>query len=187
MRNGKGFLIAGESMAGKSTLAVALAREGVALLSDDWTYIRSRATGLLACGMLAPVKLLPDASSHFPELHALTPQRTANGEVAYELRAPEMLRITAASQCVPECLFFLERTHAEPAQVLPVSPSYVAQYIENSVERLPPELTAVTATRHSLIAQLSKLPSWRFRYSGTPQLGARSLLRFIEQLQEVSQ
>src|SRR5258708_3882562 len=66
--DGKALLIAGVSGAGKSTLSVALARSGFSLVSDDWTYISQEADGLTAHGINAPVKLLPDAIQHFPEL-----------------------------------------------------------------------------------------------------------------------
>ena len=73
-------------MAGKSTLSVALAQAGFALLSDDWTYIRACARTPMACGLAVPIKLLPDALSHFPELRALTPVQTSNGEFAYKVK-----------------------------------------------------------------------------------------------------
>src|SRR5512133_2157464 len=40
---GHGMLLAGLSGAGKSTLTIALAKEGFALVSDDWTYARREA------------------------------------------------------------------------------------------------------------------------------------------------
>ena len=60
--------LCGPPGAGKSTLSVALARCGLSLVSDDWTYISEEADGLIAQGINAPVKLLPDAVQYFPEL-----------------------------------------------------------------------------------------------------------------------
>ncbi len=186
VRNGRGYLIAGDSMAGKSTLALALAQNGFQLLSDDWTFIRADRQGLLAVGMHAPIKLLPDAVEHFPELSLYQPEPTANGEVAYELEAASLEGVSPASLCTPECVFFLERSSAGPAQCTPASASSVRRYIENSVERLPKELRAAAATRRALIAQVGRLPGWHFRYGGSPNEGALFLSRFVEQLHEVS-
>jgi hypothetical protein len=61
----------------------------------------------------------------------------------------------------------------------------VQSYVNNSVEHLPPELSTITDIRKELIDALAALPSWHFRYSGTPQNGARSLVRFLEERCEV--
>jgi hypothetical protein len=60
------------------------------------------------------------------------------------------------------------------------SDSFVQHYINNSVERLPRELRAAAASRQRLVDAVAKLPAWRYRYSGSPQSGARGLVRFFE-------
>jgi hypothetical protein len=172
--NGRGILIAGESMAGKSTLCVALAKNGFQLLSDDWTYVRTKGDVSECCGLQVPVKLLPDAVLHYPELTAYIPARTANGEIAYELPG-NALGVQYASTCIPEALIFLERSASGAPSFIPAEQHYVEQYISNSVERLPFELSHAEEARRSAILLMSGLPAWTFSYSGSPQAGARAL------------
>ena len=178
VKGGRGVLVAGESMAGKSTLCVALAKNGYELLSDDWTYVRPSGAGFLCCGLQVPVKLLPDAIGHYPELARHAPARTANGEIAYEVSGSS-LGVRYATACLPEAVIFLERTASETTSFRPASRSFVEQYLANSVERLPPELQEAEKTRRSAIVKLGELPAWTFRYSGSPQQGARSLVEFL--------
>jgi hypothetical protein len=185
VREGRGIFIAGESMAGKSTLAVALAKEGFALLSDDWTYVRFQDRQLVAHGLNAPIKLLPDAVAHFPELQAATAFHTANGEIAYELLADELLHLRVVSSCVPQLALFLERNSESKNELVPASSSFVREYINNSVDRLPRELWDSAQRRDRMIECLGNLPSWRLRYSGSPQAGARLVAHFLEQQKEV--
>ena len=184
VKDGRGLLIAGRSTAGKSTLSVALAKAGFALLSDDWTYIRFRTTGLVACGLQVPVKLLPDSARHFPELQSIAPGRTINGEIAFEIPAKKLSGVSTVSDCRPEAIVFLERSEEGPTVLIPTTRSYVHEYVNNSVERLPKELTAAALTRRQLVAALTDLPAWIYRYSGPPQRGATRLAHFVEQLQE---
>lgn len=185
VKNGRGVLIAGESMSGKSTLAVALAKEGFALLSDDWTYIRTLDGQATAHGLNVPIKLLPDAIAYFPELSSTAPLQTTNGEVAYEIAASEILRLRAAFTCVPEALVFLERVPHGEARLLPASNSFVREYINNSVDRLPAELSDSSQQRERMIDVLCGLPSCIFRYSGAPGEGARSLTKLLKLQKEV--
>jgi hypothetical protein len=186
VESGHGILVAGASTAGKSTLSIALAKEGLALLSDDWTYIRSHEQSLLAFGLRAPVKLLPDAVRHFPELRPLTPSRTTNGEIAFEVAANEMFHVPMASRCRPAAFVFLERMPDGTPTMVRASRSFVQEYVSNSVERLPKELTEATAARQRVIDGLVELPCWIYRYSGTPQAGAAYLARFIAEQYEVT-
>ncbi len=178
-KQGRGIFIAGESMAGKSTLAVALAKEHFALLSDDWTYVRWQDGRFTAHGLKAPIKLLPDAVANFPELRALSTCRTSNGEIAYEISAREFPQMRVISTCTPELFLFLERTPVGGDAMIPASSSFVREYINNSVDRLPGELWDSVRRRERMIERLSELPSWRFRYSGSPQAGARFIKQFL--------
>ena len=180
MKDGRGILIAAESTAGKSTLSVALAQTGLALLSDDWTYIRTRARSLTASGLQVPVKLLPDAARHFPELRSFAPVPTSNGEVAFEVHAREVFGVSIASRCVPRAFVFLERIAEGWPELVPASHTFVEEYIQNSVERLPKELAEAIVIRQRTIDSLSTLPCWVYRYSGAPQTGAKFLTQFFE-------
>lgn len=109
-RNGKGLLIAGASGAGKSTLSVALAQRNFTHISDDWTYISRAAGNLVAHGINAPVKLMPDAVRHFPELCVRTPKMWFNGELAFEIEHEAICPPDRELTARPHWLIFLERS-----------------------------------------------------------------------------
>ncbi|MHB0875047.1 MAG: HPr kinase/phosphorylase [Anaerolineae bacterium] len=77
---GTAVLLAGRSLAGKSTLTYACLRQGMRLLADDVVYV-SRRGGLRLWGQPSAVHLLPDAANIFPELADTTPRVQANGKV----------------------------------------------------------------------------------------------------------
>jgi hypothetical protein len=179
-RNGHGLLLAGLSGAGKSTLSVALARCGFSLISDDWTYISLEADELIAHGLSAPVKLLPDAVRHFPELQGRTPKQWFNGELAFELDPEEICQAPAKSDSRPRWLMFLERRATSGCDFAPHSAADTRQFFENSAERLPHELPEASATRSAMIRAVANCESWRVRSGESPQATAEAISRFCE-------
>jgi hypothetical protein len=184
--NGRGLLLAGNSGAGKSTLTVALARCGFSLISDDWTYI-SRDTDaaansctLTAHGLQAPVKLLPDAVRHFPELIAHTPKMWFNGELAFELAPEEICGAPAQSTARPRWLFLLERSAQSGCDFSRLTASDARLFFEASAERLPTQLPDASAARSATIAAVASCPAWRVRSGESPQATAESIRCFCE-------
>jgi hypothetical protein len=177
--DGDGLLIAGVSGAGKSTLSVALSEDGFNYVSDDWTYISRRYSGIVAHGTSAPVKLLPDAGNHFRSLQGHSLQRSMNGELAYEVDIAKVFGARVERACEPRWLVFLERMQEAGAQFTPMSSAEARRYIDSSVERLPPQLHEAVAMREQTIERVSKLPCWHFRYGGTPQFAAKELQEFV--------
>jgi hypothetical protein len=177
--DGEGLLIAGASGAGKSTLSVALSEDGFNYVSDDWTYISRRRDGIVAHGTSAPVKLLPDAVKHFRTLERYGLRRSMNGELAYEVDIAEAFCAQVERTCEPRWLIFLERTQAAGSDFIPMSSAEARKYINSSIERLPPQLHEAVAMRAQTIEHVAALPSWRFRYGGTPQFAAKELRKFV--------
>ncbi len=182
---GNGILIAGASGAGKSTLAVALAQAGLNYVSDDWTYIGNDRHGLVAHGVGASAKLLPDAIQHFPELDRFQLSMALNGELAYLLSASEAFPSRSVPSCVPRWFVFLERTTESECEISSIPAEQTRWYVESSVEPLPNELGAAALSRQKLIARVACLPSWRLRYGGTPQFAAQELSRFVLHMERV--
>jgi hypothetical protein len=176
---GDGLLIAGISGAGKSTLSVALSQGGFNYVSDDWTYLSQHGGKLVAHGTSAPVKLLPDAVKHFHTLKKCNLQTSMNGELAYEVDIAETFGARTEQGCEPRWLVFLERTSRPGGDFSPMSRAAARAYLNSSVERLPIQLSEAEATRRQVIEKVSKLPSWRFSYGGTPQFGTEQLREFI--------
>lgn len=175
----RGILLAGASGAGKSTLAVALAKNGMSIISDDWTYVRKTDRGLTCHGLGVPVKLLADAALHFRELQRLKPEVSLNGELAFEVDPASTLGLQTTKECKPKEIVFLERASG-PARLVPLTRSTVFKFFLENAERLPAQLEHLEEARLAVIARLSELPASTFRYSGTPQFGAESMMRLME-------
>src|SRR6185437_2943231 len=116
-----GVMLPGASGAGKSTMCAALARCGVAVVSDGWTYVTNTADGLRAHGISPRVKLLPDAVRHFPQLQLLAPAKTSNGEIAFDVDATSTFGARLRRQSVPRWLLFLQRTERSECEFAPFS------------------------------------------------------------------
>jgi hypothetical protein len=176
---GDGLLIAGLSGAGKSTLSVALSQNGFSYVSDDWTYMSRHHNSLMAFGTSAPVKLLPDAASHFPNLTRYDLQKSMNGELAYEVDIVEAFNARVEKACEPRWLMFLERLPHSEVEFVPIESSIARNYLNSSVETLPIELSEASAMRSLTLEVVSKLPCWLLRYGGTPQVAAEHLSVFV--------
>jgi len=177
--DGDGLLIAGASGAGKSTLSVALAEEGFNYVSDDWTYLSQRRDRIVAHGTSAPTKLLPDAVKYFKNLQGHTLQTSMNGELVYEIDIAETFGAQVERECEPQWLIFLERMQRTGTEFTPMSPAQARSYVNRSVEMLPPQLFEAVSMQEETIASVSLLPSWLFRYGGTPQFAAKELRKFV--------
>ena len=183
----EGLLAAGVSGAGKSTLTAALAQSGFDYVSDDWTYFSVKCGRLVARGMAARMKLLPDAVSHFPILSQHSVRTSMNGELAYEVPA-ESFGSRVRRFCEPRWGIFLQRAaDLSGSEFTRASQRQARQYLESSVERLPSQLGDTARDRAAIIDRIAALPWWRFRYSGSPQFAAGELRSFVaRQKQEVA-
>jgi hypothetical protein len=177
--DGRGLLIAGASGTGKSTLSLALAKNGADFISDDWTYIAYDDGELCAHGMSAPVKLLPDAAEYFPELRQHHLQISLNGELAYELPPGDSLKLRVEGQCNPDCLVFYERAPTGEPDLVRLSGEQARRYIRASVEPLPLQLSRIAEQRERIASRIAELPCWQFRHSGSPHLAAQTLHAFF--------
>jgi HPr Serine kinase C-terminal domain len=178
-RNGRGFLVAGVSGAGKSTLAAALAQRGFAFISDDWTYVSREQSTLVAHGLSAPIKLLPDAVRFFPELGQFSPRRALNGELAYEIDPTHSIGFTVKDIANPLSIFFLERASTLGCHIVPCQSQYVRDFFEKNAERLPDDFTEAKTIRSSIIRSLSAFPSWILRTGESPRKTAEAVDQFL--------
>ena len=181
-RDGSGLLVAGNSGAGKSTLTAALAKRGFAVVSDDWTYIRCQADKLLAHGMFAPVKLLPDTIRYFPELRHAEAKKTMNGEIAHEVDPTKMFRSKVKAQSDPKWILILERTRVAGCSFVPCRPETLTQFFEKNAEKLPQELPEALRMRSGIIRQLSACDCWVLRTGEDPMQTAAAIDTFLSEM-----
>lgn len=178
VRDGSGLLLSGGSGAGKSTLALALARNGFEFLSDDWTYFSGVGAQLRAWGLASTVKLLPDATRHFPELQNTEPALSPNGELAYELDPEPVFGVAHALTCVPSLLVFLERRDAPGHSITRMMPPEAMARLETDLEYLPVELSAVRDAQSRTIREVAERESWLLCYGESPSEIAQVLAPF---------
>ena len=177
-RNGSGLLLAGGDGAGKSTTSLAMAQSGFSLLSDDWTYFSSPNRQLLAWGLATPVKLLPDAVEHFPELRGSEASMSLNGEWAYQVDAEQVFGIQRLLCCEPHWLVFLERQSKPGCSLDEMSPQEAAARLEFDLEDLPPDLSQVREAQRKTILALVERKCWRLCHGESPNEIAQVLARF---------
>ena len=178
-RDGRGFLLAGDSGSGKSTLSLALALRGFSFLADDWTYLSRRDERLLAWGLATPLKLLPEAIGHFPELASLRPDISLNGELAYEVHPEKNFGVRRSPCAEPHCVVFLERDGDSEMSLTELPPAEASARLEQSVESLPLSLSASRDDLIRTVRILVQRPCWQLRYSERPEEIAQALSEFF--------
>ena len=116
VRNGSGVMLAGDSFAGKSTLAYACARAGWTYVSDDGALLGSRRDDRYVIGDPHSIRFRPDAPQLFPELADRLVTIRPNGKVAIELLTRD-LALNTAPGCDVDHIVYLNRDHAVPARL----------------------------------------------------------------------
>lgn len=107
-RSGCGLMLAGDSFAGKSTLAYACARMGWTYVSDDAAYFVRDREDRYAAGESHSIRFRPDAPTLFPELAPHLPSVRPNGKIAIEIRTRD-LDLSTASGCHVHHVVYLNR------------------------------------------------------------------------------
>ena len=130
--NGHGFLLCGDSGAGKSSIAYAAAQAGWSYLSDDATYVANCAGNLLAFGNSHQMRFRPETLTLFPELSAkkITPRFA--GKPSVEVPTADMREVSIVDEVKLDYTIFLKRGSSLPAQLLPVRPEVIRDYVAST-------------------------------------------------------
>ena len=180
-KSGTALMIVGPSGCGKSTLAVALTKRGFSLVADDWTYLTRDSGHLRAHGLRAPVKLLPTAADFFHELRCFEPAKSLNGEMAYEVDAPEIFNAELRFVSEPSRLLFLQRVEESRCDFAPFPRDQAKHFFELSNERLPDEFVSAAAKRSQIIDELTQLDCWLIRTGLPPDATAQAVRQFCDE------
>lgn len=183
--DGQGLMIPAASTAGKSTLCAALSQRGFAVVSDGWAYITNGGNGVRAHGISPRIKLLPNATSQFPELHGRVPSKTSNGEIAFDVDPVETFGARVCRQTTPKWLLFIERTQTRQCDFQPLDPAAARRFFEEGAERLPECLAGFGGRRSEIFAALAARPSWLLRYGCEPRRAAEEIRRFCEEARPI--
>ncbi len=124
--DGRGVLLAGPSGSGKSTLSLALARAGMAFLSDDLVLLAAdaRSDGVRALGFADAVGLTPHAAERFAELRAALDLPPADGFPKRLRRIEELFggAARAPRACTPHALVFPHVAPDRPSRLEALDP-----------------------------------------------------------------
>lgn len=169
-RHGKGVMLAGDSFAGKSTLAYACARTGWTYVSDDAAYIVRERADCYAVGDSHSIRFRHDAPELFPELAGRLATVRPNGKIAIEVRTCE-LKLNTAPGCHIGHVVYLNRVQRSvPATLRSISEDQVledwAKYNVFGTEQVREE-------RRRCHERLLDAPLWEMRYSDLDDAVAR--------------
>lgn len=161
--NGRGVLLAGESGAGKSSLAYACARHGWTYISDDCSYLMRRAR---TCGVLGDprrFRFRATAGAIFPEFQGMPESPHAHGKPTIEVRADSLPAIRTAVRSRVDAVVFLNRrgTRNGAADLIPLAGEEAAERL--SYSPWPPDLPTEPGKR-AAIKCLTAAGAYELRY-----------------------
>jgi len=117
--NGKGLLIAGESGAGKTTLALALVRAGFAFLADDTVFL-STSNGLRALAFPDEIDVTPQTAAFFPELRRLEQEPIPMGREKRPICAGKVCQMVPCWECKPAIMVFPRPARSSESTLAPM-------------------------------------------------------------------
>jgi hypothetical protein len=161
-RRGHGILIAGESGAGKSSLAYASACRGWTYVSDDASSLVLRRQGRTVVGNPRTFRFRPTATSLFPELKGRLQARNGKPTIEVETRTLPHIKI-AYEYTVDHIVFLNRRTHEiNVPRLAPVSgKGCLNRLFQNP---WPAELP-INQQREAAIERLLDAPAYELIYS----------------------
>jgi hypothetical protein len=125
--NGQAILLAGNSLAGKSSLAYACARRGWTYISDDSSPLLRRCSSeRIVLGSPHSLRLRPDAPRLFPELTPHPTKLRGNGKTVLEIPTRLLPIETALTARVTR--FILLDRRPGPARLVRADPSRVRDH-----------------------------------------------------------
>lgn len=182
VRDGQGLILAGAAGAGKSTLAVTLALNNFAFLSDEWTYFSRSGSEVQAWGLPTPVKLLPDAIKYFPQLAESQMAPSLNGEVAYEVDPVAVFGVDRSLLCEPKWLVFVERTEGARSIFRPIRSEDAFRRFAEELEELPADISNMRKQQLETIRALVNRECWVLQHWLQPALLGKKLSEFCAEL-----
>lgn len=160
-RDGRGILLAGDSCAGKSTLAWACARAGWTYVGDDASWFPMNASTCEILGRPHLVRFRHDAPELFPEIGGYLSRVRPNGKLSIEVPTSAFPEIQTASRCPVEAVVFLDRASNVSAGMERMDPAAAVE------ELLGPRTMhrEETFARHrSVVQRAMRAPAYRMRY-----------------------
>jgi len=166
--NGRGLLLAGDSGAGKSSLAYACGRRGWTYVSDDASAFVRNAGKPLIIGHPQKFRFREPVGELFPEFRGLKSSIRAYGKPTIEVRTRSLQDFRTADQGVVDAIVFLNRGayQSGPPVLLPVAADDLWKRLSFSVWAVQmPEYEE----RLAGVRELMKVPAYEMRYQDLGQ------------------
>jgi len=136
-RDDRGFLLCGDSGAGKTSLSYACALKGWTYLTDDSCCLARGDRDRTVIGNPYQIRFRASAVDLFPELRVQCPKLRVNGEkvgeMAFELATAKLPRITITTKSFVDYIIFLNRGHAGRASLVPFAKVTALRWFEQVI------------------------------------------------------
>ena len=157
---GKGLLIAGESGAGKTTLALALLRAGFAFLADDTVFL-STSSGLRALAFPDEIDITPQTATFFPELRRPDRESTHGRRKKRPICAGEVCQMEPCWECRPAIILFPRPGRSPESTLAPMPKDQALMKLAGNVLRT--ELRSAQAHLDALAAVVRQCRCYRLQ------------------------
>ncbi len=164
--DGRGVLLAGNSGAGKSSLAYACARRGWVYTSDDCSSLVLRDSRRKVLGNPGLFRFRETAGALFPEFRGLGGFCRGNGKPTIEVKAASLPGIQTALESHVDRIVFLNRHGGEGTMLIPVPEREARERL--FFDPWPRELP-VHAERIRAMERLLAAPACEMRYRDLDQ------------------
>jgi hypothetical protein len=169
---GHGVLFAGDSGAGKSSMAYACARSGWTYISDDASYLVRNSDSLQVIGNPFHIRLRDSAASVFPEFadSAITSHPYRKKTIEVPTASLQDVKISCHSNV--RTVIFLFRDGANPPEILPFPKEHALQAWSQGICFGADQ---VKAEHHIAFSKLLAADIYQLRYAETS-----TAVRFLE-------
>ncbi|MGH9523035.1 MAG: hypothetical protein ACRD3E_10940 [Terriglobales bacterium] len=173
---GATVIIGARSGAGKSTLAATYAKRGLTYISDDWAYLTGD-RGLRLYSLPVGLKLLPDATTFFPELTDRPVTRAENGEMSFEVDPAAWFGARRAYKAVPNIVILYDRVPGSELNVRRATREDLRNWFSESLDCVPDCLSFHRDEQLALLDRLASCTCYVVTTDGAPEEIATQLLR----------
>lgn len=157
---GQGFLLCGDSGAGKSSLAYACAQAGWTYTSDDSSFLVQDSYDRCVVGNPYKFRLRPSGMQLFPELEDYTITPHAWGKPSIEVSTERLQDIVTATSCSIDHIVFLNRQSLDSPGVAP----YPKEAAMRWMNQIPYGSPARREAQRQSLLQLLCADTWELRY-----------------------